>query len=91
MAGMIFQAAPLKSETDDTISLVRDFSVTTQNTSPLIDAQASSDVFFVNAWRKTPLKFLGQREATIRPSFLRTTPGEATRPAVAMWPQSTDQ
>jgi hypothetical protein len=34
---MIFQAAPLKSETDDTISLVRDFSVTTQNPTPQID------------------------------------------------------
>jgi hypothetical protein len=88
---MIFQAAPLKSETDDTISLVRDFSVTTQNTSAQIDRAGFVYVFFVNAWLKTPLKFPGQREATIRHSFLRTTPGEATRPAVAMWPQSTEQ
>jgi hypothetical protein len=34
---MIFQAAPFKLETADTISLVRDFSVTTQNVSSQID------------------------------------------------------
>jgi hypothetical protein len=71
-------AERFKSEIVDTISLARDFSVTTQSVSPQIDRAPLLMTFFAGARPKRPLKFLGQRVATIRHSFRRAMPDQAT-------------